>query len=51
VFGGPLEDIDSEVVRGFVAKRESVQLARFEEMETAFWGMRVYYPPQTSSDG
>lgn len=51
VFGGPLEDIDSEVVREFVAKRESVQLARFEEMETAFWGMRVYYPPQASWDG
>ncbi|KAL4788668.1 hypothetical protein BJX76DRAFT_2919 [Aspergillus varians] len=44
VFGGPLEDIDSDAVRGFVAKRESVQLAKFEEMETAFWGMRVYYP-------
>ncbi|KAI9372546.1 hypothetical protein BJX61DRAFT_435650 [Aspergillus egyptiacus] len=44
VFGGPLEDIDSDVVKQFVRRRGSLQLARFEEQEHAFWGMSVYYP-------
>ncbi|KAL3452191.1 hypothetical protein BJX65DRAFT_293350 [Aspergillus insuetus] len=43
VFGGPLEDIDSGVVTGFIRARESVQLPLFEEQEHAFWRMRVYY--------
>ncbi|KAL4872473.1 hypothetical protein BDV12DRAFT_144086 [Aspergillus spectabilis] len=47
VFGGPLEDIDSGVVRGYLKDRESVALGRFEEMEAAFWEMRVYYPSTT----
>ncbi|KAL4920851.1 hypothetical protein BDW62DRAFT_151257 [Aspergillus aurantiobrunneus] len=50
VFGGPLEDIDSDAVRGFVAQREYMVLASFDEMETAFWGMSVYYP-HLSEDG
>jgi hypothetical protein len=45
VFGGPLEDIDSGVVTGFIRARESVQLPLFEEQEHAFWRMRVYYTP------
>ncbi|KAK1138787.1 hypothetical protein N8T08_001788 [Aspergillus melleus] len=44
LFGGPLEDVDSEVVRRFVATRGSVRLPRFQEQEHAFWNMRVYYP-------
>ncbi|KAL2852157.1 hypothetical protein BJX68DRAFT_234886 [Aspergillus pseudodeflectus] len=45
VFGGPLEDIDSGIVTGFIRARESVQLPLFEEQEHAFWRMRVYYTP------
>jgi hypothetical protein len=45
VFGGPLEDIDSVIVTGFIRARESVQLPLFEEQEHAFWRMRVYYTP------
>ncbi|KAJ0416272.1 hypothetical protein BJY00DRAFT_236118 [Aspergillus carlsbadensis] len=45
VFGGPLEDIDSGVVTGYIRARESGQLPLFEEQEHAFWRMRVYYTP------
>ncbi|KAL2820513.1 hypothetical protein BDW59DRAFT_117289 [Aspergillus cavernicola] len=45
VLGGPLEDMDSDVVKGFIRGRDSVRLARFEEQEHAFWGMGVYYAP------
>ncbi|KAL4733451.1 hypothetical protein BDV11DRAFT_82957 [Aspergillus similis] len=44
VVGGPLEDIESDVVRRFVDTRESVRLKEFAELETAFWGMRIYFP-------
>ncbi|OJJ72543.1 hypothetical protein ASPBRDRAFT_54367 [Aspergillus brasiliensis CBS 101740] len=44
VFGGPLEDVDSEVVSAFVKRRGSVRLPLFEAQEHAFWNMRVYYP-------
>jgi hypothetical protein len=44
VVGGPLEDIESDVVRRFVERRESVRLKEFAELETAFWGMRIYFP-------
>ncbi|KAL2868509.1 SRR1 family protein [Aspergillus lucknowensis] len=44
VFGGPLEDMNSDVVGQFVRARDSVQLPLFEEREHAFWRMRVYYP-------
>ncbi|PWY90876.1 hypothetical protein BO70DRAFT_328931 [Aspergillus heteromorphus CBS 117.55] len=43
VFGGPLEDVESEVIQGFVRERASTRLPVFEELEAAFWGMRVYY--------
>ncbi|KAL3468622.1 hypothetical protein BJX64DRAFT_282781 [Aspergillus heterothallicus] len=45
VFGGPLEDIDSDIVTEFIRARDSVQLPLFEEQEHAFWRMRVYYNP------
>ncbi|PWY80237.1 hypothetical protein BO83DRAFT_332773 [Aspergillus eucalypticola CBS 122712] len=44
VFGGPLEDVESEVVSAFVKRRGSVRLPLFEAQEHAFWNMRVYYP-------
>ncbi|KAL4799645.1 hypothetical protein BDV19DRAFT_233679 [Aspergillus venezuelensis] len=44
VIGGPLEDIESTVVKGWMEKREEVKLKEFEELETAFWGMSVYFP-------
>ncbi|KAL4821142.1 hypothetical protein BDW67DRAFT_78644 [Aspergillus spinulosporus] len=44
VVGGPLEDIESDVVRRFVENRDSVRLKEFAELETAFWGMRIYFP-------
>lgn len=44
VFGGPLEDVESEVVGAFVKRRGSVRLPLFEAQEHAFWNMRVYYP-------
>ncbi|KAL4980517.1 hypothetical protein BDW66DRAFT_56475 [Aspergillus desertorum] len=44
VVGGPLEDIESDVVKRFVERRESVRLKEFAELETAFWGLRVYFP-------
>lgn len=44
VVGGPLEDIESDIVRRFVERRESVRLKEFAELETAFWGMRIYFP-------
>lgn len=50
LFGGPLEDIDSEIVRQFVGSRGSVRLPRFQEHEHAFWNMRVYYPEDTGED-
>ncbi|KAL5003604.1 hypothetical protein BDV10DRAFT_367 [Aspergillus recurvatus] len=44
VVGGPLEDIESDVVRRFVERRDSIRLREFAELETAFWGMKVYFP-------
>ncbi|KAL5334354.1 hypothetical protein BJX70DRAFT_19956 [Aspergillus crustosus] len=44
VFGGPLGDINSDVVRAWLKERESVALGKFEELEAAFWGMSIYYP-------
>ncbi|RAK82937.1 hypothetical protein BO79DRAFT_212217 [Aspergillus costaricaensis CBS 115574] len=44
VFGGPLEDVESEVVSAFVKRRGSVRLPLFEAQEHAFWNMRIYYP-------
>ncbi|KAL4904530.1 hypothetical protein BDW74DRAFT_26085 [Aspergillus multicolor] len=44
VFGGPLEDIESNVVKNFVQNRESIRLKEFSELEAAFWGMSVYFP-------
>ncbi|RAK98844.1 SRR1 family protein [Aspergillus ibericus CBS 121593] len=46
VFGGPLEDVESQEVSRFVASRGSVRLPQFEEQEHAFWNMRVYYPQE-----
>lgn len=46
VFGGPLEDIESDAVRQFVESRLSVKISRFEDMEHAFWNMRVYSPEE-----
>lgn len=43
VFGGPLEDTDSEVIGGFLGSRkESVRVPGFEGSEHAFWRVRVY---------
>ncbi|GAB1195799.1 hypothetical protein APSETT444_005064 [Aspergillus pseudonomiae] len=42
VFGGPLEDIESEAVKQFVESTKSVRIPRFEDMEHAFWNMRLY---------
>ncbi|KAL4750918.1 hypothetical protein BDW72DRAFT_106731 [Aspergillus terricola var. indicus] len=44
VVGGPLEDIESDIVKRFLERRESVRLKEFAELETAFWGMRIYFP-------
>lgn len=44
LFGGPLEDVESEVVSAFVKRRGSVRVPLFEAQEHAFWNMRVYYP-------
>ncbi|KAA8647115.1 SRR1 family protein [Aspergillus tanneri] len=44
LFGGPLEDIESETVRQFVKTKGSTRLPRFEDHEHAFWNMRLYYP-------
>ncbi|KAL4935918.1 hypothetical protein BDV06DRAFT_205964 [Aspergillus oleicola] len=44
VIGGPLEDIESATVKQWVERREEVKLREFEELETAFWGMSIYYP-------
>ncbi|KAL5042714.1 hypothetical protein BDW71DRAFT_136142 [Aspergillus fruticulosus] len=48
--GGPLEDIESDVVKRFVEMRESVRLKEFAELETAFWGMRVYFPRSAAAE-
>ncbi|KAH8423497.1 SRR1 family protein [Aspergillus melleus] len=50
LFGGPLEDVDSEVVRQFVEKRGSVRLPRFQEQEHAFWNMRIYCPEDSGEE-
>ncbi|GES64267.1 hypothetical protein ATEIFO6365_0008033700 [Aspergillus terreus] len=50
LFGGPLEDTESEVIGRFARMRQSVRLPRFEEQEHAFWEMRVYYPAETSEE-
>ncbi|KAE8349076.1 hypothetical protein BDV28DRAFT_141997 [Aspergillus coremiiformis] len=51
VFGGPLEDIESEAVMLFVGSRRSVRIPRFEHMEHAFWNMRVYLPEDSGNAG
>ncbi|KAF5855517.1 hypothetical protein ETB97_009079 [Aspergillus alliaceus] len=51
VFGGPLEDIESEAVRQFAESRRSVRIPRFEDMEHAFWNMRVYLPSEADNAG
>ncbi|RDW72482.1 SRR1 family protein [Aspergillus mulundensis] len=52
VFGGPLDDIESDVVKSFVQNRESIRLKEFSELEAAFWGMSVYFPaPEVEEDG
>lgn len=44
VFGGPLEDTDSEVISGFLqTRKESVLVPAFEGSEHAFWRVRVYF--------
>ncbi|KAL4877506.1 hypothetical protein BJY04DRAFT_127828 [Aspergillus karnatakaensis] len=48
VFGGPLEDISSDVAKAYLNDRESVALKVFEEDEKAFWGMSVYYPSRSA---
>ncbi|KAF7592629.1 hypothetical protein BBP40_012651 [Aspergillus hancockii] len=51
VFGGPLEDIESETVRQFVESGRSTRIPRFEELEHAFWNMRVYLPVEGDNVG
>ncbi|KAL4961810.1 SRR1 family protein [Aspergillus stella-maris] len=51
IIGGPLEDIESTVVKGWMEKREELKLKEFEELETAFWGMSVYFPRAEEVDG
>ncbi|KAE8144204.1 hypothetical protein BDV25DRAFT_171939 [Aspergillus avenaceus] len=46
VFGGPLEDIESTAVKGFVESSCSVRIPQFGEQEHAFWNMRVYFPEE-----
>ncbi|KAI9045322.1 SRR1 family protein [Aspergillus affinis] len=50
LFGGPLEEFDSEAVRQYVETRGSVRLPRFQEQEHAFWNMQIYYPEDTGED-
>ncbi|KAL5359397.1 hypothetical protein BJX96DRAFT_174314 [Aspergillus floccosus] len=50
LFGGPLEDTESDIISQFARARQSVRLPRFEEQEHAFWNMRVYYPQETSGE-
>ncbi|KAF3395946.1 hypothetical protein F1880_006837 [Penicillium rolfsii] len=51
VFGGPLEDTDSDVIQGFVGRVRSVVLGAFEECEHAFWKTRVYYREKEEGEG
>ncbi|KAL4952245.1 hypothetical protein BDW69DRAFT_195805 [Aspergillus filifer] len=51
VIGGPLEDIESAAVRKWVGRREEVKLKEFEGLETAFWGMSIYFPRAEEVDG
>lgn len=43
VFGGPLEDTESEVIQGFAGRVRSVVLGPFEGCEHAFWKTRLYF--------
>ncbi|EAW12747.1 SRR1 family protein [Aspergillus clavatus NRRL 1] len=43
LFGGPLEEIESEVVGRFLGARKSVRVPVFENNEHAFWNMRLYF--------
>jgi hypothetical protein len=43
VFGGPLEDTNSDVIHAFVGWVGSVVLGPFEGCEHAFWKTRVYF--------
>ncbi|KAI9929984.1 hypothetical protein ASPWEDRAFT_35231 [Aspergillus wentii DTO 134E9] len=43
LFGGPLEDTESEVLNRFCAETESKRVPVFELLEHAFWEMRVYH--------
>ncbi|OOQ91275.1 hypothetical protein PEBR_01672 [Penicillium brasilianum] len=43
VFGGPLEDTESEVIQEFTGRTGSVVLVPFEVCEHAFWKTRLYF--------
>lgn len=43
VFGGPLEDTESDVIQGFAGRVGSVVLVPFEVCEYAFWKTRLYF--------
>lgn len=43
VFGGPLEDTESDVIQDFAAWVRSVVLVPFEACEHAFWKTRLYF--------
>ncbi|KAJ5176665.1 uncharacterized protein N7482_002542 [Penicillium canariense] len=43
VFGGPLENTESEVIQGFAGQVGSCALVPFEANEHAFWQTRLYY--------
>ncbi|KAJ5495003.1 hypothetical protein N7539_000119 [Penicillium diatomitis] len=46
VFGGPLEDTNSETIQNFADKMSSICLMSFEVSEHAFWRTRLYYREQ-----
>ncbi|KAF9891166.1 hypothetical protein FE257_004730 [Aspergillus nanangensis] len=48
LFGGPLEEVESDVVSRYVQSKRAVRLPRFEAQEHAFWNMRVYVPADES---
>ncbi|KAJ5381665.1 uncharacterized protein N7496_004093 [Penicillium cataractarum] len=43
VFGGPLEDTESDIIQEFAGRVGSVVLVPFEGCEHAFWKTRLYY--------
>jgi hypothetical protein len=51
VFGGPLEDVESEAVRQFMESGRSIRIPLFEELEHSFWNMRVYFPEESDHVG